>query len=363
MIHGERKNLDIYKKAQEVIIPFFKRRKHSLFPIRALSIVFSIVYDLIRTVKIIRFCRKEKIDVIHIPHLAGASAPPWGYLFWDPNRLVVTLHGVAPLVVPPKLYFLNRDTIPLSIKIEVLKWKYFFRNRFKIMIAVSYSEKRNISRKLSIPLGKIKVIHHGADHVKCILEKKRKFEKILYQKYGIDSPFVFHLCAYQPKKNVERIIVAFAIAKKKYKIKEKLVIGGKQPDHLKRLVKSLGIGDDVVFVGFIPEEELPIFYSTAKAFIFPSLHESFGMPILEAMVCGCPVITSNVFSMPEVAGDTAILVNPYNTEEIAEAIYEIVTNSKLRKELAKRGLERTRKFTWERCVKEHLNVYLEAYRK
>ena len=362
LIHGERKNLDVYKKVREVTIPFFRRKKHSFFPIRALLFMFSIVHDLIRTAKIIRFCKKEKIHIIHIPHLAGASAPSWGYLLLeDPSRLVITLHGVAPLVIPPKLYFLDKSTIPLLTKIEVLKWKLFFRNRFEIMITVSHSEKRNISKNLAIPPEKIKVIYHGTDYKSCRLKGNWDPKQILYQNHGINSPFIFHLSAYQPKKNVENIIKAFAIVRKRYNLKERLVIGGKQPNHLKRLVKDLGIEDGVIFVGYIPKEELSIFYSTVEAFIFPSFHESFGMPILEAMACGCPVITSNAFSMPEVAGKVAIFVDPRNTEEIAETIYEIVTNKKLRRKLAKWGVERAKKFTWERCGNEHFNIYLEIY--
>ena len=103
---------------------------------------------------------------------------------------------------------------------------------------------------------------------------------------GLINLLFFHLSAYQLKKNVERIIVAYAIAKKRYKVREKLVIGGKRLEHLKELARKLGVENDVVFVGFIPEEDLPLFYGAAKAFMFPSLHESFGTPIIEAMACG-----------------------------------------------------------------------------
>lgn len=226
------------------------------------------------------------------------------------------------------------------------------------MITVSESAKRNISETLSIPEHKIKVIYLGvADNFKP-LDKKLAAE-LLDRKYGI-APFILHISAYQPKKNVEGIIKAFAIAKRKYKIPHKLVIGGKQPKSLKKLSNKLGVGKDVIFVGFIAEDELPLFYSAADAFIFPSLHESFGMPILEAMACGTPVITSNVFSMPEIAGKAAILVNPYNHKEIADAIYKVVGDEKLRRKLAKLGIERAKQFTWKKCAKEHLNVYMEA---
>ena len=140
-------------------------------------------------------------------------------------------------------------------------------------------------------------------------------------------------------------------------IKEKLVIGGKQPERLKMLVKNLRLEKEVIFTGYINKNDLPLFYNVAEAFIFPSFHESFGMPIIEAMACGCPVITSNVFSMPEVAGDAAVLVNPYSVDEIANAMYTVLTDDGLREKLRKRGLKRAKQFSWRKCAEEHLKVY------
>ncbi|MBE8540563.1 glycosyltransferase [Geoglobus acetivorans] len=365
LIHGERRNIDIYKKAREIMIPFFKKRKQSFFPIRVLVFLLTSLWNIKRNFEIIKFYKKEDADVLHIPHL-GRPAPPIAYLVFDFDNtsLIVTNHGMANLALPPRLCWGKFFTVSRIIYyIEYLKWKYLFRTRFKIMITVSHSEKKNIVKSLGISPEKIKVIYHGADYKNCKSKRNREAGKILYQNYGINFPFIFHLSAYQPKKNVENIIKAFAIAKKKYnKIlkKKKLIIGGKQPNRLKRLAKDLGIEDDVIFVGFIPEEELPLFYSVAEAFVFPSFHESFGMPILEAMACGCPVITSNVFSMPEVAGKTAILVDPYNPEKIANAIYKVVSDKKLRRKLTKWGIERAKKFTWKRCAKEHLKCYVEG---
>jgi len=129
---------------------------------------------------------------------------------------------------------------------------------------------------------------------------------------------------------------------------------------VREFARDLGLGDAVVFTGFVDKEDLPKFYSAAFLFIFPSLHESYGLPILEAMACGCPVITSNVFAMPEMAEDAAILVNPYNINEIVDAMHEVLTNSSLREELRKKGIERAKKFSWRRTAEEYLKVYKEV---
>ena len=116
----------------------------------------------------------------------------------------------------------------------------------------------------------------------------------------------------------------------------------------------------MILTGFIDNDDLPELYNAADIFIFPSLHETFGMPILEAMSCGCPVITSNVSSMPEIAGGAALLVSPYNVDEIGKAIYQVLTDEGLKEEMRERGLERAKQFSWRRCAEEHLKVYQEV---
>jgi len=126
---------------------------------------------------------------------------------------------------------------------------------------------------------------------------------------------------------------------------------------VREAVKNLNMEKEVTFLGFVDDSDLPKLYTAADLFVFPSLHEGFGLPILEAMACGAPVITSNVFCMPEVAGGAAVLVNPYDVNEIARAMYNVLTNDELRKEMIKRGMRRAKQFSWRKCAEEHLKAY------
>lgn len=357
LIHSQESDDPIYTKAEEIILPFSRQRRSFL-----LKVLSFVIYEIFSTNWLQVETPKVGIDVTHIPDLAAAGAPPLGF-YKKKSKLVVTLHGVAPLLFPSKLSYENKGSLldVLLPYIQALKWRYLFRDKVDLIIAVSKSEKRNISGKLSIPMEKIKVIYHGVSSNFKPLDNKEEIKRRLNRNYGIDFPFVLHLSSNQlKKKNIENILKAFAVCKRKYKIKEKLVIGGKHSKSLKILIRNLELENDVILTGYIDEQDLPLFYNAAKAFIFPSLHEGFGMPILEAMACGCPVITSNIYSMPEVAGKAALLVNPYDVEEIAKAICEVVSNKKLQRKLAKQGMKRVKKFTWEKSAKEHLEAYKEV---
>jgi glycosyltransferase involved in cell wall biosynthesis len=157
---------------------------------------------------------------------------------------------------------------------------------------------------------------------------------------------------------------AFIRLKKEKRINEKLVVSGMQGwgyQHVFNKVASSNIGKEIVFTGFVPNEFLPFLFNGASAFIYPSLYEGFGLPVLEAMACGVPVVTTNVSSLPEVAGDAAVLLNPYSVDELADGIWRILSNEDLRDGCIKKGIERARSFTWERCAIETLKVFSEVY--
>ena len=322
--------------------------------------------------KILSKNRGDKCYVVHLPYLVRGMFPRMRAILRvavkkREIKLVVTLHGFDSAALrnlakdnnaPCDLSYcgfhqLFLDTINKSL------WRTLGNFIVDYIIVPSHSEKKNVCTHLSINPDKIKVIYHGVDHTLFKPLPYNECEKHLNEKYDIKLPYILHVSAYQPKKNIERIIAAYAYAKRRYRIRGSLVIIGKHPrKRLLRFARELGLSrTEIRIIGLVSEEELPIFYNAAEAFIFPSLHESFGLPILEAMACGCPVITSNLFACPEIARNAALFVNPFDIKDIAHAIYAIMHDKDIKEELSRRGLIRAREFTWRRCAREHYKIY------
>jgi len=356
LIHTQESDHAIYKIGNALRLPYYRKGEVSS-SLLSKGLCFAREQLIEFSPRLCKLWRKHlsdaAIDVLHIPDV-GRPAPafPFGFLN-ERLKLIVTNHGMANLVLPSKECYGKSVSLGRFIDYkEYLKWRAVFRQKCDALITVSESEKRILCEKLSIPAHKIHVIYHGVSSLFRRLDAEEVKEKLSI-KYGINFPFILHLGgAY--KKNALRIIEALSLLKLKG---YKLIIGGRQPEFVKQSVYKWGVENKVVFTGFIAREDLPYFYSGAAVFVFPSLHESFGFPIIEAMACGTPVITSNIYSMPEVAGDAAVLVNPYDVDEIAEAISELLSNQQKRESLIQKGLERAKQFTWEKSAREHLEVY------
>ena len=303
-----------------------------------------------------RFYSKEElesiiqdVDLIWFPNCAGGSAPSLKFINIIGKGLkpvVVTLHGAAPFSVPSKLYYSSIKSIfkgETHKYINFLKWQVY-KKSIKRIITVSNYAKHEISKKLKLPEGKINVVHHGVD-----------FNLFTPNTNLNGRKYLLHISQYQPIKNVVRIIEAYKMLNGS-KPELILIIPGFK-ESKKYFDKKIKIIDRAM-----SSQEVAKLYKEAIVFLFPSLHETFGMPILEAMACGCPVITSNVSACPEVAGDAALLVNPYSVKEIAEAMERIIRDEKLREELSKKGIKRAREFTWEQNAKKHLEVFEQTLR-
>lgn len=287
---------------------------------------------------------RERLDLFHSLHF---PVP----LLWRHN-LVTTIHDLIPLIYPESLPSrMSRIYCYLMMRAAARKSRR--------VIANSYYTGRDIVRYLKISESKVKVIYEGVNENYHPVQNESRLRKVK-ERYKTSEKFIFYVGHWKPYKNILRLMRAFHKLKIKTKIPHKLVIGGrKDPNYreIPALARNLGLEDDIIFPGYIPEEDLPILYSAAKLFIFPSLYEGFGLPVLEAMACGVPVVSSNTSSLPEIAGDAAIFVNPCSTEEIAQAMQEVLRDEKLRQKLIQKGLARAKLFAWEKTSRETLQVY------
>jgi glycosyltransferase involved in cell wall biosynthesis len=231
------------------------------------------------------------------------------------------------------------------------------------IISVSEHTKNDILRFYPVSADKVAVTSLGiSSHIKKL--NKSDIEEFRKKK-GLDYEYIMYVGSFLPNKNVERIVEAFLLAKKKNGIRHKLLLmGGEGPirRRIQKLVYKRGAIEDIFILNYVSDKELNLFYNAASLFLFPSLYEGFGLPVLEAMVAGVPVVTSTAGSLPEVAGDSAIFVDPYNIEEIADSIWRAVSDKILRNELRDKGLARIKNFTWRKMAEETLEIYKETLR-
>jgi glycosyltransferase involved in cell wall biosynthesis len=179
-------------------------------------------------------------------------------------------------------------------------------------------------------------------------------------RYGVRPPYVLYVGKVQARKNILRLIRAFHMLRGERGIPHKLVLAGKQTftsSDVVPLVKQLSLEREVVFTGHVPDDELPVFYSAADALAYPSLYEGFGLPVIEAMACDTPVLTSNTTSLPEIGGEAAVLVDPTRIEDIASGLYKLLVDRRFADVLRAKGRERAKLFTWEAAARKTLEVY------
>ena len=177
--------------------------------------------------------------------------------------------------------------------------------------------------------------------------------------YGISAPYILYVGRLNKRKNLTGLVRAFTMVKERHSIPHQLVIGGIKdflPKEETEIIESSPYRDDIIFTGYLPEAHLPVFYSLAEVFVYPSFYEGFGLPCLEAMCCGCPVISSNVTSLPEVVGDAGILLDPFNVEGLAGAIHGVLSSEEKRSAMARKGLEQAKKFSWDKTAAVMLDI-------
>src|SRR5450759_4366330 len=293
--------------------------------------------------------RKRGVDILHIPWFYAPALVS--------TRLVMTVHDLTDVLLP-------LPGMPAMVQAARL---YFARRalaRADRILAVSHSTKREVSRMFDVPEGKIEVVYNALDE-RFLREPAPADADRVLQRHAVTDPFVLYAGNIKPQKNLPRLIEAFAVAKAdlrdhpEYSKLKLLLIGDSAEEHsgLRRAVLRSRLQDEVRFLGFVPHSVLRVFYSRASAFLFPSLYEGFGLPPLEAMAHGAPVLTSSVSSLPEVFSQAALLANPENIFEIARGIRQILTEDVLRETLVRRGYELVQKYSWERSAEQVREVY------
>jgi glycosyltransferase involved in cell wall biosynthesis len=281
-------------------------------------------------------------------------------IFHSTNFLVIPQYKGKKIVTFHDMYFLiePRHT-------ERFGGKYFLKTLpekvkgVDRVIAVSENTKQDAMRFLGVTEERIRVIYEAVDESFRVIEDKDAVSRIK-AKYKIEGDYLLFVGTLEPRKNLIRLVEAFTMLKREGRFPFKLVLAGKKGwaiDNLFRKVEDLGIKEEIIFLGYVVPEDLPYLYNGAEVFVFPSLYEGFGLPALEAMGCGIPVLTSKRSALPEITGGAAILVDPMNVEEIAKGIRMLIENVSLRNEMVVKGLQRVKDFSWRRTAEETLRLY------
>lgn len=232
----------------------------------------------------------------------------------------------------------------------------------RIIITVSHFEKKRMAEFFGMDDRKLRAVYNGVSpHFKPVTDEGVRQQA--REKYHLPEKFFFHLGNTDPKKNTLGVIKAYARFREKTGLDIPLVMLDFDRDELLAMAKASGdshIIDHIHLTGYVPNKELPAIYSMCEIFLYPSLRESFGIPILEAMACGVPVITSNTSSMPEVSGGAALLVDPFQPDTITDGMITLLNNPNLRNDLIQRGFAQAARFTWEAMARQVLNIYKEV---
>jgi glycosyltransferase involved in cell wall biosynthesis len=304
-------------------------------------------YSIAEQFKIPWALKREGVTLFHAPHYV---LPPLVRC-----RSVVTIHDCIHLMFPQ--YLPNRFALAYARTSIALAARRATR-----VLTVSESSKRDILRFVDTQPEKIDVIYNSFDERFGVEPGEEDMVRVR-ERYQLHDEFVLYAGNVKPHKNLERLIEAFDLVRKQGLDHLKLVLIGDDISKytaLRRAVHRHQLHKYVRFLGYMPEETLAVMYRLAGVFVFPSLYEGFGLPPLEAMASGTPVVTSNVSSLPEVAGDAALLVDPYNPQAIADGITRVLSDATLRDELRRKGLARARQFSWEQSVRRVHDIYREV---
>lgn len=307
--------------------------------------------------------RRNRIDLYHANSLAEGYPviiPPGGK---GPCQVVITVHDLIPLRFKgslPHFWPKGRFAYHFGRKTKDLE-------KAEAIIAVSLATKRDILSHLSVDPEKVHVIYEAADPQYRMVENPTMIARVR-EKYRVPEKYVLYVGGfYDPRKNLPVLLDAFHRFRSEYGGEEySLILAGSLPGEnilleIRRAVRERRLEGHVLLPGYVQDGDLPALYSGSALFVYPSLYEGFGLPVLEAMACGAPVIASNISSLPEVVGDAGILVDPASSKDIAAAMGRIVSEATLAMQLKERGLKRAAELSWERTALQTLEIYQKVY--
>ena len=297
-----------------------------------------------------QLCASRALDAVRpdVAHFTNGMIPAG-----SPVSTIVTVHDMSlrlyPQCHPVRRLLLNRPLMHLAIR------------QAAAIVTVSHSARRDLLRLHGVAPERVSVVHEAASPAFRPISDPALLERVRAT-YGLPSRFLLYVGTIEPRKNLSRLFDAFAAARAQGMPHQLVCVGpyGWSSSDLAGRIERLGVKDAVHFTGYVNFADLPALYNLGEFFVFPSLYEGFGLPVVEAMASGVPVITSNTSSLGEIAGDAAETIDPTSTDALADAIYRLATEPELRRELVRRGLERSRAFSWERTAKEMLAVYHRA---
>ena len=293
---------------------------------------------------------RDKLDVLH----ATYYAPP----FYR-GELVLTVHDLSFRHIPESFSAFDR--------IKDLVLVPIYMKRAKKILTVSEYSRRDIIETYRVSPSRVCVSYNGVDPIFTPVADRVKAGEIL-RRYGIDDDrgYILFVGRINRRKNLTGLVKSFNLLKETKGIRQRLVIAGSK-DYLPRgdeaIITSSPFSADILFTGHVPHEHLPVLYSLADVFAYPSVYEGFGLPCLEAMACACPVVSSDCTSIPEVVGDAGILVDPSRVDQLGDAIYRVLSDRGLRAEFVKRGLEKAKEFSWESAAVKMLGALVEIEKK
>jgi glycosyltransferase involved in cell wall biosynthesis len=289
--------------------------------------------------------RRDKIELYHSPFFHIPLTFP------REIKVVITVHDLIAVKYPETVLPLRAAFLKLAVPHSI--------KRADKIICLSEATRQDIVSLYNISSERIVVIPNGVNPQYRVVEDKSKLSEAR-RRLNLPPRYILFVGHLEPRKNIVRLLRAYALLKKEFKIEEKLLIVGKENwlyQPIFNELTKLNLKNEISFLGYLFPQDMVYIYNLAQLFVFPSLYEGFGLPPLEAMACGIPVVSSCYPPMSEVAGEAGILVNPYREEEIAKGIYQGLTDAQLRERLIKEGLKRVKLFTWEEAARRTVTVY------